>query len=303
MVPVRGLALLQRLPVELPSPGTPAWTRCGSTPLPAAGELPACLHRPGHRRGRLPPHAGQGRSDVRSGRLRHRPGRIADGVGAMSRAPTSGGRRGRPRTGTPTMAGLMVTWLSATWLNTTWLSATWLNVTRLKVAGLAASALAIGGFALTAATLDDLVPPPGSLQSITAAASVPRILDRHGTPLNVTLENDWNVHGHRAAARDSRVPETRLHSRRRQAVPPSRRTRLDRPGRGTANQSRQRPNRARRQHDQRTGRAGAASAPAHGLGPLARRVRSRPAAGGLHQGRDSRVLSEPGPPMRPTAGV
>ena len=25
-------------------------------------------------------------------------------------------------------------------------------------------------------------------------ASVPRILDRHGTPLNVTLENDWNVH-------------------------------------------------------------------------------------------------------------
>ena len=82
------------------------------------------------------------------------------------------------------MAGLMVTGLSATWL----------NVSRLKVAGLAASALAIGGFALTAATLDDLVPPPESLQSITAAASVPRILDRHGTPLNVTLENDWNVH-------------------------------------------------------------------------------------------------------------
>ena len=82
------------------------------------------------------------------------------------------------------MAGLMVTGLSATWL----------NVTRLKVAGLAASALAIGGFVLTAATLDDLVPPPESLQSIAAAASVPRILDRHGAPLNVTLENDWNVH-------------------------------------------------------------------------------------------------------------
>ncbi len=122
----------------------------------------------------------------------------------MSRAPTPGGRSRRPRTGTPTMAGLMVTWLSATWLNVTGLSATWLNATglsatglnatRLKVAGLAASALAIGGFALTAATLDNLVPPPESLQSITAAVSVPRILDRHGTPLNVTLENDWNVH-------------------------------------------------------------------------------------------------------------
>lgn len=61
-------------------------------------------------------------------------------------------------------------------------------------ARLTVAALAMGGLVLAAATQQDLEPPPGSLQAITAAVSVPRILDRHGTPLNVTLENDWNAH-------------------------------------------------------------------------------------------------------------
>ena len=67
-------------------------------------------------------------------------------------------------------------------------------VTGRLTGGLTVAALAIGGLVLTVATLEDLEPPPGSLQAFTAAADVPRILDRHGTPLSVTLKNDWNVH-------------------------------------------------------------------------------------------------------------
>ena len=63
-----------------------------------------------------------------------------------------------------------------------------------RAAGLTVVALAICGLVLTAATLEDLQHPPGSLQALTAATSATRILDRHGTPLSVTLENDWNAH-------------------------------------------------------------------------------------------------------------
>ena len=63
-----------------------------------------------------------------------------------------------------------------------------------QAVGLTVVALAICGLVLAAATLENLQPPPGSLQGVTAAVSATRILDRHGTPLSVTLENDWNVH-------------------------------------------------------------------------------------------------------------
>lgn len=62
------------------------------------------------------------------------------------------------------------------------------------IARLAVAALAFGSLVLAAATLDDLAGTPESLKAITASASASRILDRHGAPLNVTLENDWNVH-------------------------------------------------------------------------------------------------------------
>ena len=92
-------------------------------------------------------------------------GRNLDGVGAMSRVSQARG---------PDAPGVMRRVSQA--------------------AGLTVAALAICGLVLAAATLEDLQPPPGSLQAVTAAVSATRILDRHGTPLSVTLENDWNVH-------------------------------------------------------------------------------------------------------------
>ena len=92
-------------------------------------------------------------------------GRNLDGIGAMSRVPQARGPEG---------PGAMRRAAQA--------------------AGLTVAALAICGLVLAAATLEDLQPPPESLQAVTAAASATRILDRHGTPLSVTLENDWNVH-------------------------------------------------------------------------------------------------------------
>ena len=92
-------------------------------------------------------------------------GRNLDGIGAMSRVPQARGPEG-------------------------------LGAVRQvsQAAGLTMAAVAICGLVLAAATLEDLQSPPESLQAVTAAASKTRILDRHGTPLSITLENDWNVH-------------------------------------------------------------------------------------------------------------
>ena len=65
---------------------------------------------------------------------------------------------------------------------------------RSRIGMLTMAALVIAGLVLTALTRDALHPPPESLQAITSVASIPRILDRHGVPLSVTFENDWNVH-------------------------------------------------------------------------------------------------------------
>ncbi|MDE0371522.1 MAG: transglycosylase domain-containing protein [Rhodospirillales bacterium] len=61
-------------------------------------------------------------------------------------------------------------------------------------AGLTVAVALIVALVLASATLEDLEAPPESLQAVTGTATVPRILDRHGTPLSVTLQNDWNVH-------------------------------------------------------------------------------------------------------------
>lgn len=102
----------------------------------------------------------------------------------MSCEPDPGGGVRRDRNGISTMARRKVAWLKVAWRKVTWLTG----------AGLAAAALAVGGLALFAVTLDDLAPAPESLRAVTATATVPRVLDRHGTPLSVTLDNDWNVH-------------------------------------------------------------------------------------------------------------
>ena len=59
---------------------------------------------------------------------------------------------------------------------------------------LAAIPLPIAALVLTLATYRDLRPLPESLSPLSGSATATRILDRHGMPLNVTLENRWNVH-------------------------------------------------------------------------------------------------------------
>ncbi len=65
---------------------------------------------------------------------------------------------------------------------------------RSRIGLLTIAALAIAGLQLTDATQNALTPPPESLHAITSTASTPQILDRYGTPLSVTFQNDWNVH-------------------------------------------------------------------------------------------------------------
>ena len=59
---------------------------------------------------------------------------------------------------------------------------------------LAAIPLPIAALVLTIATYRDLRPLPEVLSPLSGGATATRILDRHGMPLNVTLENRWNVH-------------------------------------------------------------------------------------------------------------
>lgn len=65
---------------------------------------------------------------------------------------------------------------------------------RLRLAMLTAAALVVAITELAFKTRSELRPVPVSLDRITATATVTQILDRNGMPLNVTFENDWNVH-------------------------------------------------------------------------------------------------------------